>query len=60
MVVGFKLQQKFIEKQQDDEEREEQSSNYSQFSYILRIHVISVHCLSLSFLLIWLSKILPH
>ena len=61
MVVGFKLQQTFIKKQQDDKKREQQHSNYRQFSQvILRIH--GHHC-SLPlflFLLISLSKIIPH
>jgi len=39
MVVGFKLQKTFVEKQQDDEKREKESSNYRQFLHILlRIH----------------------
>jgi hypothetical protein len=39
MAGGFKLQHTFIEKQQVDEKREKQSSNYGQFSHILlRIH----------------------
>jgi len=53
MVLRFKLQQTFIEKQQDDEKREQQSSNYRQFSHILlRIH--GRQC-SLSLFLFYLS-----
>jgi hypothetical protein len=46
MVIGFNLQQIFIEKRQDDEKREKQSSNYLQFLHILlRLTAISVQYL---------------